>query len=286
MGEQAAIDSKLSKRHHDSTARVPCDKVSARSRRRLRKLCTTSIRRFAERAGYRISQAAPYDVALYGALNHLRSWSPDDVVFDVGANDGRTIERLQRHLPSPRIFAFEPVAATYDVLAQQTSRYPNVERFQLALGNETGRRDIYLNESAALNSLYWAWGSSEGLESIEITTIDAFLSERALDRIHLLKVDTEGHDLEVLKGAEQALSASRVGIIMVEAGFAAPGRPQPALPEFQDYLRPFGYHLYGVFNQCRMSLGRRLGEAPQPDESAEILIYCDALFVNGRGVAD
>jgi len=45
-----------------------------------------------------------YDLHLYEAIKGLRRWSPQDVVFDVGANDGRTIFRLMRHLPAPREF--------------------------------------------------------------------------------------------------------------------------------------------------------------------------------------
>jgi FkbM family methyltransferase len=246
-----------------------------------RKVVSMPVRWVADRAGYRVERKTSYDVALYSAICQLRRWSPRDVVFDVGANDGRTIHILQRHLPSPRILAFEPVAGTFEVLKQQTADYPNVECVQLAMGSEQGRSEIYINESAALNSLHEGWGSGSARETIDVTTLDAFLVEHPVERIHLLKIDTEGHDLEVLKGAAQSLAKSQVEIIMVEAGFAAPGRPQPVLWEVQDYLKPFGYYLYGIYNQCRMSLARRLGETEQPDNTAEILIYCDALFVHG-----
>lgn len=249
---------------------------------KLRRLVTGPARWLTARAGYSIVRQANYDLSLYGALCSLRRWSPQDIVFDVGANDGRTVERLQRHLPSPRIVAFEPVADTFRLLKQQTAAYPNVECVQLAMGNEQGRREIYINESAAVNSLHEGWGSGAGRESIEIETLDSFLAEHGVERVHLLKIDTEGHDLEVLKGAERALADGRVEIIMVEAGFAAPGRPQPALSDFQDFLRPLGYYLYGIYNQCRMTLARRLGETVQEGSTAEILIYCDALFVRGR----
>lgn len=247
-----------------------------------RRLVSRPARWLAGKAGYSIVREADYDAALYSALCRLHSWSPRDVVFDVGANDGRTIHRLQRHLPSPRILAFEPVAGTFRVLKRQTASYPNVECLPLAMGNEQGRRQIYINESAALNSLHEGWGSGSASETIDITTLDAFLREHPLERIQLLKVDTEGHDLEVLKGAERTLADGRVDIIMIEAGFSAPGRPQPSLGDFQSYLAPLGYYLYGIYNQCRMSLARRLGETKRADATAEILVYCDALFVRGR----
>ncbi len=93
----------------------------------------------------------------------------------------------------------------------------------------------------------------------------------------------EGHDLEVLRGAEQTLRGARVSVIDVEAGFSAPGKKQPSLQEFQTYLREFDYYLYGIYNQCR---GRRLSpdrrRANGEPSSPEILVYCDALFVSAR----
>ncbi len=124
---------------------------------------------------------------LYETLRGLRPWSSQDVVFDVGANDGRTILRLERHLPSPRIFAFEPVSTTFRTLTERTAHLENVRPFQLALGAESGQRDMYLNERAALNSLYPEWGAWDRTEAVEMTTVDRFVAQQDLEHVHLLK---------------------------------------------------------------------------------------------------
>lgn len=231
----------------------------------------------------RPSAGLRYDPALYQAVARVRPWKEGDVVFDVGANDGRTVHRLMQHLPSPRIVAFEPVAETFAKLADETHRYPTVERFRLALGSESGYREIFVGEHAALNSLYREWSASDRSETIEMVTLDEFLREEGrTERIHLLKIDAEGHDLEVLKGAAETLRAGLVDVIMVEAGFAAPGPQHPSLSQIQDYLQPLNYHLHGIYNQCRAPLATRL--PGQGQGGAKVLVYCDALFVNGAGV--
>lgn len=222
--------------------------------------------------------APSYDRRLYQALRDLRAWSPDDVVFDVGANDGRTVLRLLAHLPAPRILAFEPVAATFGVLQARTAGLEMVRCLPLALGAQAGRREIFLNESAAVHSLEPGWGTATGTETIEMSTVDRIAAQEGIARIALLKIDAEGHDLEVLKGAEQALRDGRVGIVMAEVGFSAPGKKQPGLEAFQELLRPFGYHLHGLHNQSRAPLSRRLGR-PAREGEPEILVYADALFV-------
>lgn len=245
-------------------------------------LLAKPIKSLAARAGYTGPQKLRYDVASYQALRRLRNWQPGDVVFDVGANDGQTVLRLQQHLPSPRVLAFEPVSATFDVLLERTAHVPNLECFKLAMGSGSGEREIYVNQSSTLSSLHSDWGDAQVVETIEITTLDRFVEEHPVPCIHLLKIDVEGHDLEVLKGAERLLAASRIEIVMVEAGFGAPGRPQPTLSQIQDYLRPFGCHLHGIYNQCRAPLGRYFGLSKNADGIPNVLVYCDALFVSGH----
>ncbi len=227
----------------------------------------------------RPSPSPAYDRRLYQALHDLRAWSPDDIVFDVGANDGRTVQRVQENLEAPRIFAFEPVASTFRILTERTAGLANVRCFQLGLGAEAGQREIFLNKSATVHSLDPTWGASTGTEIIEMTTVDRIMAREGVTRIDLLKIDAEGHDLEVLKGAQEALRRARIGIVMAEVGFSAPGKRQPNLETFQSFLLPFGYHLYGVYSQSRAPLSRRLGQPTGPAHP-EILVYADALFVS------
>ena len=217
------------------------------------------------------------------AVRGLRRWSADDVVFDVGANDGRTILRIREQLASPRIFAFEPVAATYTTLVQRTAGMPNVRAFRTALGAAPGEAAIYLNDIDAMNSLSPDWTEAPaGVERVAITTVDRVMQEHRIDFVHFLKVDTEGYELEVLKGAEGALKTARIALIQVEVGFDQMlARRFTTLEEVRVHLAPRGYVLYGVYNQCRVAgaapdmwpLSERTGYTPR------VLVYCDALFV-------
>ena len=213
----------------------------------------------------------------YPELRRLRSWSPSDVVFDVGANDGRSALRLQKHLPPHTTFAFEPVAATYQTLVERTRHLERVRCFPLALGAERGQETMYISELDVMNSFSAGWSEAVGTETVEVATVDSVMAEHGVDFVHLLKVDAEGHDLEVLKGAEGALSGSRIGIIQVEVRFDKPGLD---LHAFRSYLDPMGYRLYGIYNLARAQA--RL-PAAWPDQrgfkAPRLLAYCDAVFV-------
>ena len=239
--------------------------LEQRVKRRLKSLAEQTF-------GVRISRAggAEFNGHSDHDLRALRRWSPDDVVFDVGANDGRTVLRIQSVLNGPRIFAFEPVSATYRVLVGRTSHLPNVTPVHAGLGARSGRRDIYLDEHAALNSFSPQWAAApKGVETVDVTTIDEQMAACGTPFVHYLKIDTEGSEFDVLQGAEQALQANRIGIIQLEVGFDQIPKGLLSLERARIHLAARGYRLYGIYNQCR---GHVSGPTP-------VLAYCDALFV-------
>lgn len=215
------------------------------------------------------------------ALRRLREWSSRDVVFDVGANDGRTILRLQEPLSGPRIFAFEPVAAAYRTLVRRTAHLPNVRPLPVALGAVRSRRQIYVGEIDALSSFSPGWSPAcAGTELVDVTTVDEVMDEHGIDCIHFLKIDTEGSELDVLRGADRALRASRVLLLQVEVGVGQIEKDFLALEQARCYLAARGYFLYGIYNQCRTRARPADRWAARPDAyRAEVLAYCDALFV-------
>lgn len=214
------------------------------------------------------------------ALRGLRKWSSRDVVFDVGANDGRTALRIQEDLGSPQIFAFEPVSSTFDALVARTQHLKNVRCFKTALGAKKAQEKMYVGEIAEMNSFSPQWATPVGSEIVEITTVDDVMQEQGIELIHYLKIDTEGYDLEVLKGARQALASSRVALLQVEAGFDQMDKELTTLEEIRVFLAPLGYLLYGIYNQCRTAgLPTDAPVLAELYEQPKVLAYCDALFV-------
>ena len=225
-----------------------------------------------------------YNIDTYRTLAGMREWKPNDIIVDVGANDGRTILRWRRHLRPTRIFAFEPVKNTFEKLAEQTGSLPGVRLFQCALGSSPERRTIYLHGDSALNSFYPEHTNAAGSEEVEVDTLDAVLDREGIDRVQLLKIDAEGHDLEVLNGATAALRSGSFEMIQVEAGFDAPGPPKAALWDFHALLSPFGYHLYAITNQCRSRMPQAVSDSGSTAKGrpSRILNYCDAIFICSR----
>ena len=144
------------------------------------------------------------------------------VLFDVGANHGAYAKFMHLLAPAARIYAFEPHPRTFAALRKNVVS-PAVTLVNLALSDQAGQLRLYDfaatdgSTQASLSSAAVGLFAADMVEhEITCTTIDAFMHEHGIERIEFLKIDTEGFDINVLRGAKQALAERRIGIIQFE----------------------------------------------------------------------
>lgn len=147
------------------------------------------------------------------------------VILDVGANRGSYVEKIMGLCPNARVYAFEPHPATFRELELIARRYGRVEAVNCGMGSEAGTLNLYDRPSSGSGTEHASLYQEviEGIHhetatatSVRVGTVDAFVAERGLDRITLLKIDTEGHEYQVLQGAGQALANGIVDLIQIE----------------------------------------------------------------------
>ena len=146
------------------------------------------------------------------------------LIFDIGANNGRTTTRFKRLFPSASIYAFEPVDTTFSELARNTGHLTDVRSYLLAIGSDEGVSRIYLRENNEWNSLVpqindYLREQNRPFVEVPRTTIDRFIETNSITHIDILKIDTEGYEIEVLKGARSAFDAGLIGAVYLEVGF-------------------------------------------------------------------
>jgi FkbM family methyltransferase len=144
------------------------------------------------------------------------------VLFDVGANHGSYTRFLRRLSPGSRIHAFEPHPKTFASL-QQRAAGPLVTLVNMAVSDRSGTVQLYdfaEDDGSTQASLAQA---SVGLfdpdtisHTVEATTIDAYMAQAGIDTIDFLKIDTEGFDINVLRGAKGALDRGAIKAIQFE----------------------------------------------------------------------
>lgn len=149
----------------------------------------------------------------------------DLTVFDVGANVGHYTTLLSKKVPEIKhLYAFEPHPTTYPLLVANTQDIGCLTCVNVALSDHPGevvfydRADKQSSSHASLHSRIFS--AVHGVPHVEYTvtaeTLDQFCSERAISCIDFLKIDVEGHELEVLKGAKSMLRDGKIAVIQFE----------------------------------------------------------------------
>lgn len=148
-------------------------------------------------------------------LARLTASDPLRNIFDVGGNFGQTALQFASAFPEATIYTFEPVPTTFDRLKTAVQNNDRIEPFNIALGDTSGSTTINLTQSAGSNTLLQN-DAATGSVSIQIDTLDSFAKANSIEKIDLLKIDVEGYELPVLKGAENFLQQGRVRYIFAE----------------------------------------------------------------------
>jgi FkbM family methyltransferase len=166
---------------------------------------------------------------------------PSPVVFDVGANKGRYSAAVLEAMPAARLYAFEPSNAAFAVLHANLGQRATTIR--LALGAENGERTLYGDAPGSeLGSLVRRDLRRHGLavreiETVTVRRLETICHELSVERIDFLKIDAEGNDLDVLRGAGPLLRGG-IGVMQFEffGGTAVDARQ--TLRDFFDVLEP------------------------------------------------
>lgn len=179
---------------------------------------------------------------------------PGDLVFDIGANEGEWTRHVLNRHTLVRICAFEPVPALFKQCQNKMSTNVTVSCFNVALDASVGMRsfvwyrDSRGNETSA--SGFFNRPANNGLlnsTTIEVKTdtIDNFCFTHAITYVHFIKIDTEGAELDILRGAEKLLNNKAIGAIQFEYGGTYPDA-KITLHQVYDLLTSYGYSIFRI----------------------------------------
>jgi FkbM family methyltransferase len=172
---------------------------------------------------------------------------PTLTIFDVGANYGQysnmAIKKLKENI---NIYAFEPQKKAFQHLVNEI-KYPHFQAFNEGLGNACKNEILYNGiEGSGFGSLNKS--SHEHVpdelvnkETVYIETLDHFCEKERIDHIDLLKIDVEGYEIEVLKGAQRMIENGRINCIQFEVG-PATLRERVIMKDFFKMLHHYDIH--------------------------------------------
>ena len=153
-------------------------------------------------------------------LTRMASRIDGGVVLDVGANHGAYARMVARVAPRAEIHAFEPHPRTFTALQ---ARSPGIRAVNLAMGEQSGELELYdfaeedgSTQASLSREAVALFDSRVVTHRVTCTTLDGYLAENRIERVSLLKIDTEGFDLSVLRGARDAIASRRISLIQFE----------------------------------------------------------------------
>lgn len=205
----------------------------------------------AARFGIQLASTHHFGIDPLNDIGRLTSITAFQTVLDVGAHEGETSLHYAAAIPSAKVFAFEPVRANYAKLRKNVRGVSRITCVNQAVGSVAGSALIRYGGSSQTHSLSHALkrSSSDTLhsETIQVTTLDSFCALAHIDHVDLLKTDTEGFDLEVLKGAKGLLQNKQIDFVYSEASFVDDGLHT----SFQDvftFLTNYGMGFVGLYD--------------------------------------
>ncbi len=193
------------------------------------------------------------------------------VLFDVGANIGSYSKEIIKifDLEKYSLFSFEPSLYTFNILSKNIKTNNNIRLINIGLSNIAQKLTLYndflgCGDSSVIKRNLESINRDFNLsEEINLTTLDIFATENEIDQIDLLKIDVEGHELNVLEGAANFLRNRKIKFIQFEFG----GTNIDAHTNFKDFF----YLLKPDFKIYRI-LSHGLREIKTYDEKQEIYL--------------
>lgn len=199
---------------------------------------------------------AGMDIYLHGermvqsCVNNFITEQEGPVIFDVGANIGlwskSFLDEIQDASAPLRVYAFEPCEGTYQTLLSNVKTWGLSERIlprRFALSSKNGESVFYsLGSGEGRNSLHPHWNEPSKEETVVCRTIDTYCLEENIAKISFLKIDAEGHDLDVIYGAKAMLQARKIDMVQFEYN-STWIESRRFLRDAFTFLNPLGYSI-------------------------------------------
>jgi FkbM family methyltransferase len=202
------------------------------------------------------------------------------VIFEVGAADGRDCLYYAELFPNSRVHAFEPVPASFAKLKKRVATVEDrIEIVNVALSNTPGTAKFNLahwDDASSLlpanntGSTFDGYNAAREVIEVKTETIDRYCQTAGIKQIDLLKMDAQGAELNILKGAENTLRQFPIPLIYTEVSFLNIYEGGTQFDVLTTYLRSWGYQLHNFYGMATNQKGQ--------------LAWGDAIFVHEQSI--
>ncbi len=151
---------------------------------------------------------------------------PLPVIFDIGSNRGDYASAVITSFGSENIhlYCFEPSKTAYELLNTKLSKRSDVRLYNFGFGDKTETVKLYsclegAGSASVNNAPYHHKDHNLVIEEIALTTLDEFCDTHHLQKIHFMKMDVEGYEMNILSGGSKLINSAAIDFIQFEFGF-------------------------------------------------------------------
>ncbi|MBV5312530.1 MAG: FkbM family methyltransferase [Prolixibacteraceae bacterium] len=177
-------------------------------------------------------------------------------IFDIGAARGEWSNNLIKEFPDAKYLLFDPLEENEIHLRKLTNIYPSMTNHCCALGERNGEIEINVH-SDQTSKFESEWGGLK--RTVKLRTLDSFLTANNDGQINFMKIDVQGAELDVLKGATKMLNSCKV--IQVEISFKKVYNEAPIAHEIINFLSENGFRIYDMTSVIKRKDDRELLQA-------------------------
>jgi FkbM family methyltransferase len=228
----------------------------------LKSLLRTTLKQM----GLEVRKLHSHHTDIHGDERRLLSGTPVRMIFDVGASEGISVTEYRRTYPEADVYCFEPTDAPFRLIQSRHGADPKVHPTKAAVGETPGEATFHLNAFDQTNSLLGrgrdfnasvgpTHQAELGTVTVPVVTLGDFCRDNRIEMIDLLKLDVQGFELGVLRGAAHLLGSASIRLIHCEVLFSKLYEGQAFYHDIAAFLAAYDYELWGIYNMLRLSSG-------------------------------
>ena len=173
-------------------------------------------------------------------------------ILDVGAYIGAYAYALQHILPDAQVYSFEPLPDSFARLQKNMRKFGQWQGFNTALGDSKGSLEFWQNEFSASSSALpmedlhrktFPQTDKSDEVTVAVTRLDEMLPELVIKAPVLLKIDVQGFELSVLRGAENLLK--KVDCVVCEVSYRPLYKGQASFADLYQFMLQHSFTYQG-----------------------------------------
>ena len=248
---------------------LPTTKIKIILARTLYLLVTSFVgkeKRIIERNGilYEVDLSEGIDLSLFlfgnfqkhVIKNRFFSLSKDSIIFDIGANIGTMTLPYAKSIPNGMVYAFEPTHFALAKLRKNLNLNPALKKRVKVINMFASKKTEASPRIKAFAS--WKvdskkdknvhpihWGSAKSTSGVKSTTLDKFCIKNTIRKIDLIKIDTDGHEPEVLDGARKTIAKFKPVVIFEASEYTIKDKGITSRI-YLDFFKKLNYSLFDI----------------------------------------